>query len=80
MIIEYLVSLDKLALRNILFLVNEKQDLMLLKLLLRHINRQRKDENIMSFVEDGFTDALNKMCPLKILSAYTLLLYSISMC
>ena len=74
-IIEYFVSLDKLALRSILSLVNEKQDLMLLKLLLRHIYRQRKDENTMSVVKDGLKDALNKMCSMKILSAYTVLLY-----
>ena len=66
---------DELALASILLSVNEQQDLSLLKLLLRHMYRHRKDENtLLPVVEAGFTDALNKMSPLKILSAYALFL------
>ena len=77
LIIEYLILSNKDGLVATLMCANENEDLPLLELLLRHMYRHRKDENTLYVVKDAFIDALNRVSPMKILSAYSLHLYKL---
>ena len=56
-------------------LANDKQATPMIKLLLKTICRQRSRSTYYSVVQYSFKDAVNKMCPLSILSAYSSVLW-----